>query len=89
MSKTWTDKLYAITEAARKRNFGDGIDEIDTLGYTDKNGRKWEDRFDYIDTTTIPITVVFIGGTGHKAPRIPIGLLTQESIDTLYNAISH
>lgn len=89
---TWTEKLYAIVEAARKQNFTDEIDDIEMLSYTETdergNVKTWEDRFDYIDTTTIPITVRFIGGTGYKKVSCGIGNLTQESIDILYKCIN-
>ena len=86
-----TRKIYAIEDAARFNKFTDEIDEIDMLSYTeqDESGeeRIVEDRFDYIDTTTIPISVHFICGTGHPNRNIPIGFLTEESINKLYACI--
>jgi len=85
---TRTTKQFAVLEAAQHQNFSDAIEDIDTLTYTDKDGKVWEDRFDYIDTTVLPCSVRFIAGTGHENPCIPLSSLTDESIDTLYNAIN-
>ena len=88
---TTTDKKNAVMDAARNHQFTNEIDEIDMLSYTerDENGEEhtFEDRFDYIDTTTMPITVHFICGTGYPDRNIPIGCLTDESIDKLYACI--
>ena len=87
----WTDKLLAIIEAAEHHAFSDGIDDIDLLSYKKKNanGQKetFEERFDYIDTTSIPISVHFICGTGHQNYSVPIMNLTNDSIDKLYECV--
>lgn len=79
--------IEKIMAAARGVNFTDEIDDIDVLAYTDKDGNTHEDRFDHIDTTTIPMSVHFIGGTGHKDFNIPIARLTDESLEQLYDCI--
>lgn len=79
--------IEKIMAAARGVNFTDEIDDIDVLAYTDKDGNTLEDRFDHIDTTTIPMSVHFIGGTGHKDFNIPIARLTDESLEQLYDCI--
>ena len=88
---TWTDKLNAIIEAARNQTFADEIDDIDRLSYTKVNGKgekeTFEERFDHIDTTTIPVSVHFICGTGYENYSVPIGWLTDESIDELYECV--
>ena len=87
----WSDKLNAIIKAAKNHQFTDEIDEIDMLSYraTDENGedRIYTDRFDYIDTTTLPVMVHFICGTGYIDQNISIYNLTDESINNLYNCI--
>lgn len=88
IEKTPAEKLYAIMEAARTCNFKDEIEDIDILEYQDKDGEIHEDRFDYIDTTTIPMTVKFIGGTGHGNISVPLRSLATKSIDMLYNMIN-
>jgi len=88
---TWTGKLNAIIEAARNDGFAEEIEDIDLLSYSKTNdkGEKetFEERFDYIDTTTIPISVHFICGTGYENYSVPIGWLTDESIDELYECV--
>lgn len=79
--------IEKIMAAARGVNFTDDIDDIDVLAYTDKDGNTLEDRFDHIDTTTIPMSVHFIGGTGHKNFNVPIARLTTESLKQLYDCI--
>lgn len=90
-SVTWTDKLNAIIEAARNDGFAEEIEDIDLLSYSKTNdkGEKetFEERFDYIDTTTIPVSVHFICGTGYENYSVPIGWLTDESIDELYECV--
>ena len=88
MAKTREEKLYAISDAALNQNFKDEIEDIDILEYADENGRIWEDRFDYIDATTIPITVHFIGGEVNEYFSVPIGRLTKKSVNRLYNMIN-
>ena len=83
----WDEKLEAIVVAAKQQNFSDETDDIETLTYTDGKGNVYEDRFDCIDTTTIPYSVRFIAGTGHKNYSVPIGWLTGESIDKLYECV--
>lgn len=82
-----TEMIEKIMAAARAVNFTDEIDDIDVLAYTDKDGNTHEDRFDHIDTTTIPMSVHFIGGTGHKNFNVPIARLTDESLEQLYDCI--
>ena len=84
-------KIIAIVEAARSQRFTDEIEEIEMLSYTeeDKRGnvKKLENRFDYIDTTTIPVTIRFIGGTGFENVSCSINHLTKESVGLLYNCV--
>ena len=88
MTKTLQEKLQAILEAVRKQNFSEAIEDIDVLEYTDNDGKKWTDRFDYIDTTTVPCTICFIGNEDNGKLRFPISNLTQKSIDKLYECIN-
>ncbi len=85
------EKIIAIVEAARSQRFTDEKEEIEMLSYTEENKRgnikTREDRFDYIDTTTIPVTICFIGGTGFENVSCSINQLTKESVDLLYNCI--
>lgn len=87
------DKLNAIIEAAKNQTFADEINDIDTLSYTKMNdkGEKEiiEERFDHIDTTTNPISVHFICGTGYVNYSVPIERLTDESINKLYECIEN
>ena len=78
-----TEKINRIVEAANSRNFTDGIEDVEMLSYTSQNGQIETDRFNYIDTTTIPCSVCFIGGTGHPDFSIPLSRLTDESLDDL------
>ena len=82
------EKINKILEAARTGNFSDAIDDIDILSYAGENGTVNEDRFDYIDTTTFPCSIRFIGGTGYDNFSVPIDGLTNESIHTLYKCIN-
>jgi hypothetical protein len=82
------EKINKIFEAARTGNFSDAIDDIDILSYAGENGIVNEDRFDCIDTTTIPCSIRFIGGTGYDNFSVPIDGLTDESIHTLYKCIN-
>ncbi len=90
-SATLTNKVNAIIEAARYDGFTEEIEDIDLLSYvkTNDKGEKetFEERFDYIDATTIPMSVHFICGTGHENYSVPIGWLTDESIDKLYECV--
>ena len=79
--------IEKIMAAARGVNFTDEIDDIDVLAYTDKDGNTHEDRFDHIDTTTIPMSVHFIVGTGRRNFNVPIARLTDESLKQLYDCI--
>jgi len=92
-SISWNDKLESITEAAHNQTFSDEIEDIDLLSYIKKNDKgedeTFEDRFDYIDTTTIPVSVHFICGSGHNNYSVPIGWLTIESIDKLYECVMY
>ena len=82
-----TEMIEKIMHAAKGVNFSDEIDEIDMLAYTDKDGNTWEDRFDHIDTTSVPMSIHFIGGTDHKDFNVPIAMLTTESLKELYDCI--
>ena len=88
---TLVEKIIAIVEAARSQCFTDEIEEIEMLSYTeeDKRGniKTREDRFDYIDTTTIPVAIRFVGGTGFENVSCSINQLIKESVDLLYNCI--
>ena len=84
---TKQDKHNMIVDAAIYRKFGDEIDNIELLSYTDENGQTFSDRFDHIDTTTLPMTVRFIGGTGHEDFSVSLDRLTEESLDELVACI--
>lgn len=89
---SWGDKLKAIVEAAKTDGFSDEINDIEILSYKEYDSEKqkekiWEDRFDYIDTTTFPISIRFIGGTGYDNLSCSIGNLTEESINRLYECV--
>ena len=84
---TRTQKINKIVEAARNLNFSENIEDIELLSYTGENGRVYEDRFDCIDTTTIPCTVRFIGGTGHPNFSVPITKLTDKSLDNICHCV--
>ena len=77
-----TDIINRIIDAALHNNFSDDIDDIEMLSYT-KDGQTYDDRFDYIDTTTIPISLHFIGGTGFSNFCVPLSNLTDQSLDIL------
>ena len=83
------EKISKILEAARTGNFSDAIDDIDILSYAGENGTVNEDRFDYIDMTTFPCSIHFIGGTGYNNFSVPIDGLTNKSIHTLYKCINN
>lgn len=80
-------KRIKIIEAALHNGFDDSINDIETLSYY-KDGQVFTDRFDYIDKTTTPVTVRFIGGTGHDDVKATLGSLTNESLDRLYRCIA-
>jgi hypothetical protein len=84
---TRTQKINKIVEAALSLNFSENIEDIEMLSYTGENGRVYEDRFDCIDTTTIPCTVRFIGGTGYPNFSMALTSLTDESLDTLCGCV--
>lgn len=84
---TRTQKISKIMEAARSLNFSESIENIEMLSYAGENGKVYEDRFDCIDTTTVPCTVHFIGGTGYPNFSIPLTSLTDESLDTLCGCV--
>ena len=79
---TKADKINRIFDAAIHDKFSDDIDDIEMLSYT-KDGKTYEDRFDYIDTTVIPCSVCFIGGTGYTDFLVPLSNLTDQSLHTL------
>lgn len=81
------EKINKILEAARTFNFSEVIDDIDILSYVGDNGDVYKDRFDYINTTTIPCSIHFIGGTGYNNFSVPITGLTDESVNTLYRCV--
>ena len=81
------EKIMAIIEAAQNGNFSDAIDDIDILSYKDENGVVWEDLFDYIDSTQMPVQVCFIAGTGFNDFQVPIHSLTERSINKLFRCI--
>lgn len=89
---TKQEKINAIIDAASKNNFSDSIEEIELLEYfyTDENGDEstYEDRFDFIDLTTCPVSVWFICGTGYDNLSVPITKLTNGSIDRLFDCIN-
>ena len=84
--------LSEVTDAALSRNFSDKIDDIDLLEYYYKDDEgevsTFEDRFDCIDTTTIPASVWFICGTDHEDINVPLSSLTFGSMMQLYNCIN-
>lgn len=84
---TKQDKHNMIVDAVIDRKFSDEIDNIELLSYTDEKGQVFSDRFDHIDTTTLPMTVRFIGGTGHEDFSVPLDRLTEESLDELVACI--
>lgn len=79
---TKADKINRIFDAAIHDKFSDNIDDIEMLSYT-IDGKTYEDRFDYIDTTVIPCSVCFISGTGFSDFLVPLSNLTDQSLDTL------
>jgi len=79
---TRTDKINRIIDAALYMKFDDSIEDVDILSYTE-DGQTYKDRFDYINTTTFPISVCFIGGTGHPNFSVPLSNLTDQSLDIL------
>ena len=89
---TKQEKINAIIDAARNRNFSDSIEEIELLEYfyTDENGDEstYEDRFDFIDLTTCPVSVWFICCTGYDNLSVPITKLTNGSINRLFDCIN-
>lgn len=84
---TRQDKHNMIVDAAIYHKFSDEIDNIELLSYTDENGQTFSDRFDHINTTTLPMTVRFIGGTGHKDFSVTLDRLTEKSMDELIACI--
>ncbi len=84
---TKEQKINQIIEAARTLNFSEAIDDIDILSYVGDNGVVYKDRFNYIDTTRIPYSIHFIGGTGHNNFSVPITDLTDDSVNTLYRCV--
>lgn len=84
---TKEQKINQIIEAARTLNFSEAIDDIDILSYVGDNGVVYKDRFDYIDTTRIPCSIHFIGGTGYNNFSVPITDLTDDSVNTLYRCV--
>lgn len=81
------NKINNIVEAARNLNFSESIENVELLSYKRENGKVYEDRFDCIDTTTIPTTVRFIGGTSYPNFSVSIANLTDESLDILCGCI--
>ena len=79
--------IVDIVWAAQTQHFTDEIDDVDVLEYEDEDGNTFEDRFDYIDTTTIPISVHFLCGTGFENRNIPLGNLSDGSLKQLYDCI--
>ena len=88
---TWSDKLNAIVKAVKEDRMSDKYTEIDLLSYEklgeDGKKRVCEERFDYIDVTSVPYQVWFICGTGYENYSVGIGELTEESINRLYRCI--
>lgn len=84
---TKAQKINQIIEAARTFNFSEAIDDIDILSYVGDDGDVYKDRFDFIDTTRIPCSIYFIGGTGYNSFSVPITDLTDESVNTLYQCV--
>lgn len=82
------DLINSIIDAAIHGYFNDNIDDVEILSYTTEDGKTYEDRFDYINPTTIPCTIHFIGGTGHPDFSIPLSSLTDQSLNDLCNCIT-
>lgn len=81
------DKIKAIVNALENDIFDVCFDEVEMLEYEDKDGVVYLDRFDYIDTSTNPCSVYFIGGSDFDNFFVPIDRLTEKSVDVLYNCI--
>ena len=79
-------KRIKIVEAALHNGFNESVNDIETLSYY-KDGQVFTDRFDHIDTTTTPITVRFIGGTGYEDFSVQLDRLTEGSLDKLVACI--
>lgn len=85
MSKA--DKINRIIDAAIHDKFSDDIDDLETLSYTLEDGKTYTDRFNYIDTTVIPCSACFIGGTNYTEFAVPLSNLTDQSLNDLYDCI--
>lgn len=83
-----TDLINDIIDAALNDKFSDSIDDLETLSYTLEDGKTYTDRFNYIDTTVIPCSACFIGGTDYAEFAVPLSNLTDQSLNDLYDCIS-